>query len=73
MNNLTQETGPSLLLVIIYVLSSFLFILLQFIVLIVVDPERFRFARDTSFGRRHLNIWSKSSFTLWIVSFYYMF
>ncbi|KAH0889751.1 hypothetical protein HID58_052180, partial [Brassica napus] len=30
------------------------------------DPERFRFARDTSFGRRHLNIWSKSSFTLWI-------
>ncbi|WZY82063.1 hypothetical protein YC2023_028447 [Brassica napus] len=30
-------------------------------------PERFRFARDTSFGRRHLNIWSKSSFTLWIV------
>ncbi|KAG2332434.1 hypothetical protein Bca52824_003614 [Brassica carinata] len=29
------------------------------------DPERFRFARDTSFGRRHLNIWSKYSFTLW--------
>ncbi|KAF2616094.1 hypothetical protein F2Q70_00008620 [Brassica cretica] len=29
-------------------------------------PERFRFARDTSFGRRHLNIWTKSSFTLWI-------
>ncbi|KAH9703617.1 MLO-like protein 12 [Citrus sinensis] len=30
------------------------------------DPERFRFARDTSFGRRHLNIWSKSSISLWI-------
>ncbi|CAH2058751.1 unnamed protein product, partial [Thlaspi arvense] len=34
------------------------------------DPERFRFARDTSFGRRHLNVWSKSSFTLWIVNMF---
>nr|XP_023925274.1 MLO-like protein 12 [Quercus suber] len=31
------------------------------------DPERFRFARDTSFGRRHLNFWSKSPILLWIV------
>ncbi|CDY14402.1 BnaC03g21930D [Brassica napus] len=37
------------------------------------DPERFRFARDTSFGRRHLNIWSKSSFTLWITCFFRQF
>ncbi|RID69939.1 hypothetical protein BRARA_C02002 [Brassica rapa] len=34
---------------------------------------RFRFARDTSFGRRHLNIWSKSSFTLWITCFFRQF
>ncbi|QCE07959.1 mlo protein [Vigna unguiculata] len=33
------------------------------------DPERFRFARDTTFGRRHLNSWSKSPILLWIVSF----
>ncbi|KAL9422125.1 hypothetical protein AB3S75_034398 [Citrus x aurantiifolia] len=37
------------------------------------DPERFRFARDTSFGRRHLNIWSKSSISLWIVCFFRQF
>ncbi|GKB48785.1 MLO-like protein 6, partial [Tanacetum coccineum] len=30
------------------------------------DPERFQFARDTSFGRRHLNFWSKSPILLWI-------
>ncbi|KAL9302166.1 MLO-like protein 12 [Arabidopsis thaliana] len=36
-------------------------------------PERFRFARDTSFGRRHLNIWSKSTFTLWITCFFRQF
>ncbi|XP_017648151.1 MLO-like protein 12 isoform X1 [Gossypium arboreum] len=33
------------------------------------DPERFRFARDTSFGRRHLSFWSRSTLTLWIVCF----
>ncbi|KAG8501930.1 hypothetical protein CXB51_004689 [Gossypium anomalum] len=33
------------------------------------DPERFRFARDTSFGRRHLNCWSRSTLTLWITIF----
>ncbi|KAL1222886.1 MLO-like protein 2 [Cardamine amara subsp. amara] len=37
------------------------------------DPERFRFARDTSFGRRHLNFWSKTSITLWIVCFFRQF
>lgn len=37
------------------------------------DPERFRFARDTSFGRRHLNVWSKSSSTLWITCFFRQF
>ncbi|AEE28716.1 Seven transmembrane MLO family protein [Arabidopsis thaliana] len=37
------------------------------------DPERFRFARDTSFGRRHLNFWSKTRVTLWIVCFFRQF
>ncbi|KAK1426297.1 hypothetical protein QVD17_14968 [Tagetes erecta] len=37
------------------------------------DPERFRFARDTSFGRRHMNFWSKSTILLWIVSFFRQF
>ncbi|XP_010558749.1 PREDICTED: MLO-like protein 6 [Tarenaya hassleriana] len=37
------------------------------------DPERFRFARDTSFGRRHLNFWSKTTVTLWIVCFFRQF
>ncbi|KAF5742530.1 MLO-like protein 6 [Tripterygium wilfordii] len=37
------------------------------------DPERFRFARDTSFGRRHLHKWSESSFFLWIVCFFRQF
>ncbi|CAL9078470.1 unnamed protein product [Musa textilis] len=33
------------------------------------DPDRFRFARDTSFGRRHLNFWSESHLLIWIVCF----
>ncbi|KAL8551547.1 hypothetical protein ACS0TY_000587 [Phlomoides rotata] len=37
------------------------------------DPERFRFARDTSFGRRHLNFWSQSPILLWIVCFFRQF
>ncbi|XP_022747016.1 MLO-like protein 12 isoform X2 [Durio zibethinus] len=37
------------------------------------DPERFRFARDTSFGRRHLNFWSQSTLSLWIVCFFRQF
>lgn len=31
------------------------------------DPERFRFARDTSFGRRHLSFWTKTPTLMWIV------
>ncbi|MCL7026760.1 hypothetical protein MKW94_024646 [Papaver nudicaule] len=37
------------------------------------DPERFRFARDTSFGRRHLNSWSSSTTLIWIVCFFRQF
>ncbi|PIA58969.1 hypothetical protein AQUCO_00400079v1 [Aquilegia coerulea] len=37
------------------------------------DPERFRFARNTTFGRRHLNFWSKSPILLWIVCFFRQF
>ncbi|XP_030452399.1 MLO-like protein 6 [Syzygium oleosum] len=37
------------------------------------DPERFRFARDTSFGRRHLSFWSHSTVLLWIVCFFRQF
>ncbi|KAF7820117.1 MLO1 [Senna tora] len=37
------------------------------------DPDRFRFTRETTFGRRHLNMWSKSSISLWIVSFFRQF
>ncbi|CDO99726.1 unnamed protein product [Coffea canephora] len=37
------------------------------------DPDRFRFARDTSFGRRHLHFWSKSPILLWIVCFFRQF
>lgn len=37
------------------------------------DPERFRFARETSFGRRHLDFWSRSPLLLWIVCFFRQF
>ncbi|XP_043690739.1 MLO-like protein 12 [Telopea speciosissima] len=37
------------------------------------DPERFRFARDTSFGRRHLNFWSKQPILIWVVCFFRQF
>ncbi|KAK1290794.1 MLO-like protein 6 [Acorus calamus] len=37
------------------------------------DPERFRFARDTSFGRRHLNFWSRSHILIWVVCFFRQF
>lgn len=37
------------------------------------DPERFRFARDTTFGRRHLSMWTKSPISLWIVCFFRQF
>ncbi|KAK1409907.1 hypothetical protein QVD17_36436 [Tagetes erecta] len=37
------------------------------------DSKRFRFTRDTSFGRRHMSFWSKSPILLWIVCFYRQF
>ncbi|WRX23561.1 Mlo-related protein - like 7 [Theobroma cacao] len=30
------------------------------------DPERFRFTRDTTFGRRHLSFWSRAPVLLWV-------
>ncbi|XP_057805467.1 MLO-like protein 6 [Salvia miltiorrhiza] len=37
------------------------------------DPERFRFARETSFGRRHLSFWSRSTILLWVACFFRQF
>ncbi|KAK4478633.1 hypothetical protein RD792_014123 [Penstemon davidsonii] len=37
------------------------------------DPERFRFARETSFGRRHLSSWSQSPILVWVVCFFRQF
>ncbi|XP_077239390.1 MLO-like protein 12 isoform X2 [Tasmannia lanceolata] len=37
------------------------------------DPERFRIARETSFGRRHLNFWSRSPILIWILCFFRQF
>ncbi|XAR60461.1 hypothetical protein NMG60_11033858 [Bertholletia excelsa] len=37
------------------------------------DPERFRFARETSFGRRHLGIWTNNPALMWIVCFFRQF
>ncbi|XP_052623392.1 MLO-like protein 12 isoform X2 [Lactuca sativa] len=37
------------------------------------DPERFRFARETTFGRRHLRVWSNSTVLLWIGCFFRQF
>ncbi|GLT46314.1 hypothetical protein SLA2020_200760 [Shorea laevis] len=37
------------------------------------DPERFRFARDTSFGRRHLRFWTRTPIFMWIVCFFRQF
>ncbi|XP_052184520.1 MLO-like protein 6 isoform X2 [Diospyros lotus] len=37
------------------------------------DPERFRFARETSFGRRHLRFWAKTPVLIWIVCFFRQF
>ncbi|KAK7380741.1 hypothetical protein VNO78_33258 [Psophocarpus tetragonolobus] len=37
------------------------------------NPERFRLAKDTTFGQRHLKTWSQSSISLWIVSFFRQF
>ncbi|KAK6244747.1 hypothetical protein QUC31_011156 [Theobroma cacao] len=37
------------------------------------DPERFRFTRDTTFGRRHLSFWSRAPVLLWVVCFFRQF
>ncbi|BAT91945.1 hypothetical protein VIGAN_07059000 [Vigna angularis var. angularis] len=37
------------------------------------DPQRFRFARETSFGRRHLSFWTQHVVLLWIVCFFRQF
>ncbi|CAL1403400.1 unnamed protein product [Linum trigynum] len=37
------------------------------------DPERFRFARETSFGRRHMSFWTTTPVLIWIVSFFRQF
>ncbi|KAK7402141.1 hypothetical protein VNO78_14168 [Psophocarpus tetragonolobus] len=37
------------------------------------DPERFRFARETSFGRRHLSFWTQNFVLVWIVCFFRQF
>ncbi|KAI9077136.1 hypothetical protein K1719_040958 [Acacia pycnantha] len=37
------------------------------------DPERFRFARETSFGRRHLSFWTQNPLLMWIVCFFRQF
>ncbi|XP_039686105.1 MLO-like protein 6 isoform X2 [Medicago truncatula] len=37
------------------------------------DPERFRFANETSFGRRHLSFWTKNPVLIWIVCFFRQF
>ncbi|XP_057844852.2 MLO-like protein 12 [Cryptomeria japonica] len=37
------------------------------------DPAKFRFTRETTFGRRHMSFWSQTSFFLWIVCFFRQF
>ncbi|XP_045797035.1 uncharacterized protein LOC123891232 isoform X2 [Trifolium pratense] len=37
------------------------------------DPERFRFAGETSFGKRHLSFWTKKPVLIWIVCFFRQF
>ncbi|KAI9098500.1 hypothetical protein K1719_025125 [Acacia pycnantha] len=37
------------------------------------DPERFRFAGDSEFRRRHMNIWTRFPISLWIVCFFRQF
>ena len=46
---------------------NYLSICILILSLLIVDPDRFRFARETSFGRRHLHFWSRSPILLWIV------
>ncbi|PIA38589.1 hypothetical protein AQUCO_02700063v1 [Aquilegia coerulea] len=37
------------------------------------DPNRFRYARQTTFGRRHMNLWTETSLHLWIKCFFRQF
>ncbi|KAL5711405.1 hypothetical protein ACHQM5_021865 [Ranunculus cassubicifolius] len=37
------------------------------------DPNRFRYTRETTFGRRHMNLLTESSLHLWIKSFFRQF
>ncbi|KAI5666217.1 hypothetical protein M9H77_16070 [Catharanthus roseus] len=37
------------------------------------DPQRFRFTRQTTFARRHMNAWSTMSIFLWIKCFFRQF
>ncbi|MED6218526.1 MLO-like protein 12 [Stylosanthes scabra] len=37
------------------------------------DPERFRLTRQTSFGRRHLSVWTTNPVLIWIVCFFRQF
>ncbi|MED6184321.1 hypothetical protein PIB30_046341 [Stylosanthes scabra] len=37
------------------------------------DPERFRLTRQTSFGRRHLSVWTTNPLLIWIVCFFRQF
>ncbi|KAI8573704.1 hypothetical protein RHMOL_Rhmol01G0297400 [Rhododendron molle] len=37
------------------------------------NPERFRFARETSFGRRHLSFWTKTPGLIWFICFFRQF
>ncbi|XP_031486766.1 MLO-like protein 12 [Nymphaea colorata] len=37
------------------------------------DPQRFRFLRETTFGRRHMSSWSRATALLWIKCFFRQF
>eukprot|EP01018_Ginkgo_biloba_P015657 Gb_25990 [translate_table: standard] len=37
------------------------------------DPARFRFTRQTTFGRRHMSFWSRNPVLIWIVCFFRQF
>ncbi|XP_059068866.1 MLO-like protein 2 [Cryptomeria japonica] len=38
-----------------------------------IDPSRFRFTRETTFGRRHVSFWSTIPIFTWIVCFFRQF
>ncbi|XP_052115701.1 MLO-like protein 6 isoform X2 [Arachis duranensis] len=39
----------------------------------VQQPEKFRLTRQTSFGRRHLSVWTTNPILIWIVCFFRQF